>query len=51
MEINKSELIKLIERFPEKAWNWYIISSNPNVTMEFIEKHPKKTLGLGIYFL
>ena len=40
--MEKYELIKLIEKFPEKKWNWFYISSNPNVTMEYIEKHPEK---------
>ena len=26
----------------DKSWNWHSISSNPNITMEIIEKHPNK---------
>ena len=32
----------LIEKYPKKPWNWYFISCNPNITMEFIEKYPEK---------
>ena len=32
----------LIEKYPEKPWNWDGISRNPNITMEFIEKYPDK---------
>ena len=35
-------LIYLLEKYPEKPWNWYEISYNPNITMEFIEKHINK---------
>ena len=32
----------IIEKHPEKPWNWYSISMNPNITMEMIEQHPEK---------
>jgi hypothetical protein len=32
----------IIEKHPEKPWNWYSISENPNITMEDIEKYPEK---------
>ena len=38
----QNELIKLLERFPDKNWDWYGLSKNPNVTMEYIEAHPDK---------
>ena len=25
-------------KFPHQEWNWYAISCNPNITMEFIDK-------------
>ena len=37
--------MKYIENHPEKYWNWYAISCNPNITMEYIDAHandPKK---------
>ena len=32
-------LMYLLEKHPEKPWDWNWISRNPNITMEFIEKH------------
>ena len=32
----------LLEKYPNKPWNWEWISYNPNITMEFIEKYPNK---------
>ena len=32
-------LTYLIEKHPEKPWNWYLISRNPNITMEMIENN------------
>ena len=34
--------MEIIEKHPEKPWNWSWISHNPNITMEIIEKHPEK---------
>ena len=35
-------LMYLLEKYPDKHWNWQWISCNPNITMEIIEKHPEK---------
>ena len=32
----------LLEKYPEKPWDWCGISQNPNLTMEIIEKHIDK---------
>jgi len=32
----------MIEKYPDKPWNWEYISYNPNITMEIIEKYPEK---------
>ena len=32
----------MIEKHPEKPWEQYFISLNPNITMEDIENHPEK---------
>lgn len=32
-------LEKLVEKYPEKPWDWEYLSINPNITAEFIEKH------------
>ena len=38
---------KFVEKNPDKPWNWYIISYNPNITMEIIEKYPDKPWDWG----
>ena len=35
-------LTYLLQKHPEKSWDWRSISQNPNITMEIIEKHPEK---------
>jgi hypothetical protein len=30
--------IEFIEKNPDIPWNWWAVSQNPNVTIEFIEK-------------
>ena len=35
-------LLYLLEKYPEKPWDWLEISRNPNITMEDIERHPEK---------
>ena len=32
----------LLEKYPNKPWDWSDISANPNITMEIIEKCPDK---------
>ena len=34
--------MEIIEKYPDKQWNWKGISRNPNLTMEMIEKNPDK---------
>jgi hypothetical protein len=31
--------MEIIEKYPEKSWDWDCISENPHITMEFIEKY------------
>jgi hypothetical protein len=35
-------LVKLLEKYPDKPWNWGFISKNPNLTIEFVENNPDK---------
>ena len=37
-----NELIQLLEKFPDKEWNWDELSYNPNITIEIVEKYPDK---------
>ena len=39
--MNDNELSKLLEKYPNKPWDWYFISHNPNITIEMIEKYPE----------
>ena len=34
--------MEFIEKHPEKPWDWWYISLNPNLTMELIEKYIDK---------
>ena len=36
------KIIKLTKTYDYQEWNWNSISSNPNITMDFIEKYPDK---------
>ena len=45
--IDKNEL----EKFPDKDWDWYSISRNPSLTLEWLEKFPDKDWDYSkIYF-
>ena len=39
--------MKFLEKQPDNTRNWRLISSNPNITMEFIEKYIDK-INVGI---
>jgi hypothetical protein len=34
--------LKLLEKFPDKKWDWSAISCNPNITIEDINNNPDK---------
>ena len=37
-----NHLWKLIQLYPDKPWDWFRISRNPNITWEIIENNPDK---------
>jgi hypothetical protein len=39
--------LEIIEKYPDKPWDWGYMSINPNITMEMIEKYPNKPWGCG----
>ena len=41
----------LLEKYPNKPWNWRSISWNSNISIEFIEKYPDKPWKIEIYFV
>ena len=36
------DITYLIEKYPDKRWNWYELSANPNITMSYIINNPDK---------
>ena len=34
--------MEFVEKYPDKPWDWYGLSCNPNITMEIVEKYPDK---------
>ena len=40
--VNSSPSEKTIEKYIDKPWNWYTISSNVNLSLRFIEKHCRR---------
>jgi hypothetical protein len=40
--MNPNITMEIVERHPEKPWDWKGISGNPNITMEIIEKNIDK---------
>ena len=32
--VNENDLVKLLELYPDKPWDWSGISENPNLTMK-----------------
>ena len=35
-------LMDIINKNPDKEWDWYFISMNPNITWDIIESNPDK---------
>jgi hypothetical protein len=46
-----NELQKTVELFPNKGWDWTQLSRNPEITPEFVEKHPEMPWVWGEYGL
>ena len=45
--LSENILEYLIKKNPNKPWDWFWISRNPNITMEFIEKKIPINHGIG----
>lgn len=41
LEKPQNELIKILEAFPKERWDWGDLVRNPNITLDYIDKHPK----------
>ena len=39
---NPNITMEIVEKYPDKPWDWYEFSYNPNITMEIVEKYPDK---------
>ena len=33
-------LINLINTYPDKSWDWYVLSFNPNITFDVVKNYP-----------
>lgn len=42
-----NQLQKLINAYPNKPWNWTILSRNPNITMDDVLARPDKAWNWG----
>jgi len=45
-----NDLEALLEHFPNAEWDWWAISSNPNITFDYVKLYPEKPwdwYGLG----
>src|SRR5579872_5824990 len=45
LNLNHSITVKDIEKHPEISWNFSLLSSNPNITWDFIKSHPNRLLN------
>ena len=48
---NPNITMEIIEKYPDKPWDWNWISRNPNITIEFIEKYLDKPWNWPQYLL
>lgn len=37
-------ILDFLIEYPERGWNWYDVSRNPGVTVEFVESHPRSSI-------
>ena len=35
--------MSFVEKNESKAWGWYGVSGNPNLTLEYVDAHPEKS--------
>ena len=42
VESKSNVTFDIVEKHPDKPWNWSGLSRNPNVTFDVVEKHPDK---------
>jgi hypothetical protein len=38
-----NDLLKLLELYPDKLWNYTCLSQNPNITWEMVRDNPDKS--------
>ena len=41
-QLEENHLMKLLELFPDKEWDYKLLSANPNITWDYIQNHPDK---------
>jgi hypothetical protein len=37
----ENHLLKLLELYPDKKWDYSMLSCNPNITWEIVQNNPK----------
>ena len=40
--MQENTIIKLLDKYPDKPWNWGRLSYNPNITINIIDRYPDK---------
>ena len=43
---NLNTLTKLLDLYPEKEWNYNILSINPSIDLEYVNKHHDKAWNM-----
>src|SRR5438477_12877 len=42
-----NQLLSLLKLYPNKPWNWFGLSGNPNITMKHVKANPDKSWDWG----
>lgn len=45
-----NELVKIYNAFPDKSWQWTMLSENPNISLEIIDLHIDKILNKNNHY-
>ena len=45
--MTENHLLQLLEAFPDKPWNWWELSENQNITLDYALSNPDKPWDWG----
>ena len=48
MNCENNQLLKLLKKYPDKDWDWYNISANPNITINYVKNNIDKEWYFGL---